>query len=372
MENKICVYAIAKNEGKFVDRWFESMKEADVIVVLDTGSTDDTVEKLKSHGVKVEIKEIKPWRFDVARNESLKLVPEDCNILVCTDLDEVFSPGWAELLKTNWVEGKHSRALYKFNWSHFHNGEPAITFNYNKVHDRTWKWKYPVHEILCNKDTEEEIYAGESELNLFDQITLDHYQDREKSRKSYLDLLEVRAQEHPNDDLFGKLYLSQEYHYRQMFDKSTETFRKTLANFDQEMIDIERASCYWFIGENYLEQKNYGEALSAFVQGIKADPTYRECYIGAAKAYIDLEQYRLAAETLRDGLHNSYRHFSWLEGDVSWSYEPYDLLCHAYFQSGQMLKALACGYKALTYYPQDRRLNNNVLACLDNLTDQDF
>ena len=40
---KICVYAISKNEEKFVKRWTESMKEADEIYVLDTGSTDKTV-----------------------------------------------------------------------------------------------------------------------------------------------------------------------------------------------------------------------------------------------------------------------------------------------------------------------------------------
>ena len=56
MENKICVYAIAKNEEKFVDRWFDSVKEADYVVVLDTGSTDNTVSKLKNLGVKVETK----------------------------------------------------------------------------------------------------------------------------------------------------------------------------------------------------------------------------------------------------------------------------------------------------------------------------
>ena len=44
---KICVYAISKNESKFVDRCVDSMSEADDIYVLDTGSTDDTVEKLK-------------------------------------------------------------------------------------------------------------------------------------------------------------------------------------------------------------------------------------------------------------------------------------------------------------------------------------
>ena len=39
---KICVYAISKNEEKFVSRWVDSMKEADDIYVLDTGSTGPT------------------------------------------------------------------------------------------------------------------------------------------------------------------------------------------------------------------------------------------------------------------------------------------------------------------------------------------
>ena len=40
---KIVVYTIAKNEEKFVERWYKSMKEADELYVLDTGSTDKTV-----------------------------------------------------------------------------------------------------------------------------------------------------------------------------------------------------------------------------------------------------------------------------------------------------------------------------------------
>ena len=47
---KICVYAIAKNEEQFVDRWMDSMREADWVCVLDTGSTDRTVEKLADRG----------------------------------------------------------------------------------------------------------------------------------------------------------------------------------------------------------------------------------------------------------------------------------------------------------------------------------
>jgi len=44
---KICVYAICKNEIKWIDRWLDNMSEADAIVVLDTGSTDGSFEKLQ-------------------------------------------------------------------------------------------------------------------------------------------------------------------------------------------------------------------------------------------------------------------------------------------------------------------------------------
>ena len=91
---KICVYAISKNEEKFVKRWYESMKEADEIYVLDTGSTDNTVDELKKLGVNVKKEIISPWRFDVARNKSLELVPLDADVCICTDLDEVFVKGW--------------------------------------------------------------------------------------------------------------------------------------------------------------------------------------------------------------------------------------------------------------------------------------
>ena len=96
---KICVYAICKNERQFVERWVRSMREADDVVALDTGSTDGTVEALRAQGVSVSEKVISPWRFDAARNESMKLIPADADVCVCTDLDEEFAPGWRAALE---------------------------------------------------------------------------------------------------------------------------------------------------------------------------------------------------------------------------------------------------------------------------------
>ena len=72
---KIVVYAICKNERSFADRWMASMSEADEVCVLDTGSTDGTPQRLEELGAKVSVQVITPWRFDVARNQSLELVP---------------------------------------------------------------------------------------------------------------------------------------------------------------------------------------------------------------------------------------------------------------------------------------------------------
>lgn len=212
MENKICVYAICKDEMKFIQAWLDSMQEADYIVVLDTGSTDGTYEYLLNDPrvTKVEQKIINPWRFDVARNESMKLVPEDANILVSTDFDELFDSGWADILRSRWDDSKHRFAWYKYAWRHDEEGNPIKIFRYEKIHSREgWEWIYPIHENLINKVEELTI---DNVLDLYDEIYLHHYMDDNKSRNSYLSLLELRKQEFP-DEMQTRVYLIQEYTY---------------------------------------------------------------------------------------------------------------------------------------------------------------
>ena len=122
---KIVVYAICKNEAQFVDRWMDSMSEADQVVVLDTGSTDDTVARLEARGAAVTVETINPWRFDTARNRSLDLVDEDADICVCTDLDEVFHPGWRAALESAWTPGT-GQARYRYTWSFRPDGAEGV------------------------------------------------------------------------------------------------------------------------------------------------------------------------------------------------------------------------------------------------------
>lgn len=378
IENKVCVYAITKNEMKFVDKWVESMKEADSIVVLDTGSTDGTPERLKELGVTVEVKIIDPWRFDVARNEAMKLAPEDCNILVSTDLDEVLEPGWAQLLRDNWVKGKHERCNYKYSWSHLSDGSDGRVFGYNKIHSRNWKWRYPVHELLYNPDTNSESFRRDQTLQMFNHIHLHHYPDKTKSRASYLPLLELRAQEDPNDR-YGLIYLGHEYYYKRHYEKAIDTLRRVLLNFSDKCTTEETASCYLFIGDCYKElykqedneiAKN--KAIVSYCKAIFSDETYIEPYLNLGSLYLDLKDWENSEFIIKQGIKKSHRHYSWLERDTSWSWEPWDLLCLATYYGDKRAESVKYAAKALSFEPENSRLQNNLKLCLENTSSEEL
>lgn len=368
VKNKICVYAICKNEAQFVEEWVKSMSEADAIVVLDTGSTDDTVEKFEQLGIHPVVKEIKPWRFDVARNEALKLCPPDCNILFSTDLDELLEPGWADIIRAEWVEGKHERGIYSYAWSHLKNGAPGRVFEYDKLHSRNWIWRCPVHELLWNTKTNTNSYNHNSVLNLFEKVHLHHFPDYSKSRGNYLPLLEQRAKEYPGDH-YGLIYLAHEYSYRGFFNKSNEVFKFILKKFSDNYNTIEQASCYLFMGDNLRSMGKSEEALPMYDQAAELEPTYREPYIDKAKALMDLKRYKEAIATVQIGLRISERHFSWLERDLTWSYEPYDImsLCYYYIDDRNLGKALGYAIKAAALDPNEERLRKNVDLIMNEL-----
>ena len=96
---KIIIYAICKDEVQFAERFMASCSEADGVYILDTGSTDGTPELLRALGAIVYEQTITPWRFDAARNASLARLPEDADVCICLDLDEVLCPGWREALE---------------------------------------------------------------------------------------------------------------------------------------------------------------------------------------------------------------------------------------------------------------------------------
>ena len=349
---KIVVYAICLNEEKFVNRWYESMKEPDEIVVLDTGSTDKTVEKLKSHGIKVVSRKITPWRFDKARNISLALVPNNADVCVCTDLDEVFEKGWREKIEQVWIKSKTQQMHYKYVWN-VENGQDKIAFVYEKIHARHgFSWIYPVHEILSHAP----LVSTQICTNL--DLILRHFPDENKSRKQYLNLLELSVKEHPESDR-NTHYLAREYMFNKRFADAIEYFKKHLSmpnsTWTEERSASERymADCYLKLGKNSLAHKHYKLAIIE-------SPNTREPYFSLALFYYNKKDYSSALVTLLSMLKITTRTLSYISNSDLFGELPYDYIYMSFYYLKNYKKALEYCKIALSFVPNDQRINQNL------------
>ena len=347
---KICVYAISKNEEKFVDRWVKSMCEADEIVVLDTGSSDNTVKKLQQKNVKVYEKKIEPWRFDVARNESLKLVSEDADICICIDLDEILEKGWRKKLEEIW-EPETNRLLYIYNWHFDKNNDPDVTFYSEKIHSRHgYEWINPVHEILKYKDINEN-------KKLTNEIVVNHYPDSTKSRSSYLPLLELAVKENPNNDR-NVHYLGREYMYYGRWNDAIDMLINHLSLPSATWKD-ERSASMRFIARCYQNLQRYDEAKLWLDKAINETPYLRDPFIERAileykqKNWKNVEYYCLKALNINN------REKSYINEIFSWDYTVYDLLSLSYYNQKEKYLALKYIEKAIEMNPNDERLQKN-------------
>ena len=345
---KVIVYAICKNEEKFAARWVESMKEADEIYVLDTGSRDNTVKYLTELGVKVKQEEIIPWRFDNARNKSLEMVPDDADICVCTDLDEVFHPGWRGALEKAWVPGTQ-QARYRYTWNFNSDGSEGYVFWIEKIHARHgFVWKHPVHEVIT--------YTGEGSPSAVyaPGVQLDHHADQGKSRGQYLPLLEQSVAEEPEDDR-NVHYLGREYMYKGRWQDCIDTLRYHLTLKTATWAD-ERCASMRYIAESY---KNLGDGILAeswFLRACGEAGYLREPWIDYAKFLYERGDWHGLIFACDRALGIKDRPKTYISEAESWGSLPYDLISLGYYFTGDLKRALYFCGEALKISPDDGRI----------------
>lgn len=354
---KICVYAICKNEEKFIERWYESVKEADGIYVLDTGSTDNSVNLLKSLGVVVRQEVISPWRFDIARNKSLEMIPDDYDICICLDLDEVLNKGWSKTIKSLWKDGL-TRLRYVYNWSLDKNNQPIISFYGEKIHKRKgFTWVNPVHEILKYKGEEKYLYT--------DKVIVNHYPDSKKSRSSYLPLLELAVKEDPRNDR-NMHYLGREYMYYGKYEDAISTLERHLSLESATWKD-ERCASMRFIARCYMKLNRPREALMWSNLAIKESPYLRDAYMEKALITYELKKFKETEKLCREALKIKKHPKTYINEVFTTDLNIYDILSVVCFYNGKYRSSLRYVKMALELDKDNERLISNKKLISDYL-----
>lgn len=349
----VTVYAIAKNEEKFVERWFSSMAEADHICVLDTGSTDKTAEKLEALGATVRREEILPWRFDAARNRSMAMIPAETDICVCTDLDELFRPGWRATLERAWTPSTE-QLRYRYIWSFDNNGAPGTEFLQEKIHaPGVFRWVHPVHEVLERTDGKDAWLEGTAE-----EIVLEHRPDPTKSRSGYLALLELSVQERPEDDRNAH-YLGREYMFHQRWDEAIGQLKRHLALPTATWTE-ERCASMRFLSRCYLAKGDTREAMRWALRAIGEAPELREPWVQAEEAAYARKDWSATAFFGGKAVAITQKSGSYINEERAWGAYPWDAMAYALYRLGDLHGAAAATEAAIALAPEDQRLKGNL------------
>ena len=219
------VVLIAKNEAKTLPRLVKSLtdfqKRGGEIILVDTGSTDDTAKVARSLGCRVheegtrfivrlddlavrginyrfieeneeDVVNVGDSLFDYAAARNYAASLSKTNMVAMPDCDEEFTKLNLDKIEEAIAAGIE-RFEYNFVFSHDEFGSEAIKFLHSKFYDKTKiNWIGIVHEVLI----------GEAKTKFFDEndIKLEHWQNPSSNRAAYLPGLALDCYLHPEKD----------------------------------------------------------------------------------------------------------------------------------------------------------------------------
>jgi glycosyltransferase involved in cell wall biosynthesis len=346
---KIAIYTIALNERQFVDRWFESAKEADYLLIADTGSTDGTVERARELGINVVDVRVKPWRFDDARNAAMAALPLDIDYCISLDMDELITPNYREVLEPLWEKGI-TRPRYKHIWSWNEDGTPGLEFSYDHIHSRqNYRWRHPVHECLY-------VYGRDEVQEWATGLETHHHPDPTKSRSQYLPLLAMSVKEDPYNDRNAFYYGRELYFYGRYMEAAQELKRHL--SLPTATWTPERAASMRFIGKSLPS-----EAEIWFRKAIDEAPGRREPFVDLAGLYYDRQDWERCLDVCNRALSIKEKPLEYLCEADSWGAKPHDFAAIAAYRLGKFGEAIEHAKNALAIEPDDERLKENLRWC---------
>ena len=370
MNFSICL--IARNEALTLPRMVGSLKEfqerGGEVWVLDTGSTDNTVEVAKSLGCKVEAvgdkfriqidQELADKINDkfIVNKESPVVMPGDSlfdfasarnyiadfasNDMIATpDCDEIFTKFDIDKLEEV-IRNGAEQLEYEFVFSHDHLGNPVIKFRHCKFYNRKkLKWTGVVHEVLTGSAQMQ--YLGE------DIIKLEHYQNEKTNRSGYLKGLAVDCYNNPDNDR-NSHYFAREMFYLGRYHSAIKEF---INHISMNRWPTEAAQSMLYVGDAYKALGIFDEALKWYAKSIEKEAR-REPLMRLAEYYFSKNMHAQVILYCEAALSITQLPF-YSNHQPYYEHIPHELLYVSYWWAGNKQKSKEHYYKALKYNPKN-------------------
>jgi len=284
----ISLCMIVRNEEEYLPGCLESIKSlVDEMVIVDTGSTDKTVEIAKSCGAKVIHH---PWNDDFAEARNVALKHATCDWILVLDADEVIAPQdlWKirELVKNKDVAGyKLVQRTYQekttmAEWQ-------AVEYPYPEARGCTGYIPSPlvrlfrrdkdvyfigmVHELVEYSILEKRGLIVETDIPIHHYGKICRGADRKRKQELYRLIGEKKVEKNPTD---SKAYcdLGIQYLELEMYDKAEKVLQKAVE------LDPENVVALFNLGVSLAAQNENQRAIECYEGVLRYNPEHIGAY----------------------------------------------------------------------------------------------
>lgn len=325
----ISLCMIVKDEEAHIARCLDSVADlVDEIIIVDTGSTDRTVEIASAYTSKIYFH---PWNddFSEARNDSFSRATMDYRMWMDADdvLEEEQRAPFLELKRT--LPPETDVVMMKYHTAFDEAGSP--TFSYFRErwikNSPQYRWVGPVHEAIPPRGRV-----------LYSDIALCHKKrkagDPDRNLRIYERLLSEGKPLEPRH----QYYYGRELYYHQRYEEAADRLERFL-DLEEGWLENKIEACS-LCADCYLHLGREAAALNSLLRSMSFDLPRAELCCEIGRYFLERGSYRLAAYWYETALHTPKNELG--EGLVlpdCYDYIPLMQLCVCCDRLGDRAKA---------------------------------
>jgi len=376
MKPNFSIAVIVKNEEKTLPRLLSSLEEfrnrGGEIAVLDTGSTDKTVQIAKKSGCNV--KEIgtrfvyavskalvsrinnhlekgedeilvtgeKYFDFSSARNYVANITSNEW--ILSIDADEITKTLDIDKLQEAIKNTKATSIGYEYIFSHYENGTPELQYRLFKLYQKSkLQFEGLAHEYL--------VGIGDKDYVGPDILKIEHYQNPLRDRgTSTIKLLALNRHKYP-DSGRASFYFGRELMWT---NRPKSAIKELIRCLDLEGWEYEKAQARVYIGDCYKKLGNTEEQIKWYQASFNFNATRRESLMRLAWLYFNKKDPQRTACYASAALQIPWNTIYFNE-EREYKADPHDLMYWALSKMGFMVGAKYHLDVCLNYEPYNER-----------------
>lgn len=375
-ENNFTVAIMVKDEEKTILKTLRSIRDCDILVIYDTGSSDRTLDMIRKYckkwDINLRVKEGKFVDFSTSRNVMLKFCEEydDIGYILLLDSNDIVRN--LEPLLEQW--DKLEEPLYKVRQVWMDEENQTVDYsNFRLIKNRTGcHYHREIHEVVRNLDYKKPGILVNQETILFQ----DRKEDNKKSAGRFQRDLEIllrcvqREKNNPDKDVaeFGRdlYFLGQTYACLATLgtndEKMKKEYNKSAIRYYDMRADIydnpnieEQFNCALYSANIFQQLENdWDLCFLKYMKAFEISPTRIEPLMPIVERHIINRQYPIAFMYLNYICKLDMPQVNMIIAKVNWEYyrwKNYAIVCFYLGQTNDDL--LRAGKGAIEYAIQN-------------------